>query len=56
MPTCLSRSQSLRDAYRSHQLDLGELVGFITYEVIAEHIIKEDLKFALKDRQPATAA
>ena len=50
----LSRAQSLRDAYRSHRLDLGELVGFITYEVIAEHIIKEDLKFALKDR-PSTA-
>ena len=50
----LARAQSLRDAYRSHQLDLGELVGFITYEVIAEHIIKEDLKFALKER-PSTA-
>jgi hypothetical protein len=30
-------------------------VGFITYEVIAEHIIKEDLKFALKDRAVVTA-
>ena len=38
------------------RIDLGELVGFITYEVIAEHIIKEDLKFALKDRPSATAA
>jgi len=50
----LARAQSLRDAYRNHQLDLGDLVGFITYEVIAEHIIKEDLKFALKDRAAVT--
>jgi hemerythrin-like metal-binding protein len=51
----LAKAQSLRDAYRDHRLDLGDLVGFITYEVIAEHIIKEDLKFALKDRAAVTA-
>jgi hemerythrin-like metal-binding protein len=51
----LIRAQSLRDAYRSHQIGLSELVGFITYEVIVEHIIKEDLKFALKERQPVAA-
>lgn len=51
----LAKAQSLRDAYRQHQLELGDLIGFITYEVIAEHIIREDLKFALKVRVPATA-
>ena len=51
----LARAKSLRDAYRRNQLDLGELVGFITYEVIAEHIIKEDLKFALREPVPVAA-
>lgn len=50
----LARAQSLRDRYRSHQLELSELVGFIAYEVITDHIIKEDLKFALKDRVPSS--
>jgi len=50
----LARAQSLRDRYRSHQLELSELVGFIAYEVITDHIIKEDLTFALKDRVPSS--
>lgn len=51
----LAKAQSLRDRYRQHELELSELVGFIAYEVITDHILKEDLKFALKERVPATA-
>jgi hemerythrin-like metal-binding protein len=51
----LQKAQGLRDSYRQGLLDVSELVGFIAYDVITEHIINEDLKFALKDRQPAAA-
>lgn len=51
----LAKAQSLRERYRLHQLELSELVGFIVYEVITDHILKEDLKFALKDQLPASA-
>jgi hemerythrin-like metal-binding protein len=51
----LAKARSLRDAYRKHQLDLGDLVSFIAYELITDHILKEDLKFALKERVPTAA-
>lgn len=46
----LERAQDLKDWYRAGQLAVGDLVGFIAHDVIADHIIKEDLKFALRDR------
>ncbi len=52
----LKRAQTLRDRYRSGLLDLSELVGFIAYDVITEHIVKEDLKFALKALHTDTEA
>ena len=51
----LEKAQGLRDSYRQGLLDVSELVGFIAYDVITEHIIHEDLKFALRGR-PAAAA
>jgi hemerythrin-like metal-binding protein len=51
----LAKARSLRDRYHANDLELSELVGFIAYEVIANHILKEDLKFALKDRAVAAA-
>lgn len=49
----LERARALREGYRQGHLDVSELVGFIAYDVITEHIIREDLKFALRDIQPA---
>jgi len=46
----LERSRELRSWYRAGQLAASELVGFIADDVIANHILKEDMKFALKDR------
>lgn len=46
----LEKAQGLRDSYRQGLMDVSELVGFIAYDVITEHIIHEDLKFALKAR------
>ena len=49
----LERARALRADYRQGKLDVSELVGFVVYDVITEHIIREDLKFALRDTQPA---
>ena len=49
----LGRARELRADYRQGKLDVSELVGFVVYDVITEHIIREDLKFALRDTQPA---
>lgn len=49
----LERARALRESYRQGQLDVSALVGFIAYDVITEHIIREDLKFALRDVQQA---
>lgn len=49
----LERARALRADYREGKLDVSELVGFVVYDVITEHIIREDLKFALRDTQPA---
>ena len=51
----LQKAQGLRDSYRQGLLDVSELVGFIAYDVITEHILSEDLKFALKEARAATA-
>lgn len=42
----LSRVKSLRDRFQKGQLAAQDLIGFITYDVINQHIIKEDLKLA----------
>jgi len=49
----LERARALRESYRQGRLDVSELVGFIAYDVITEHIVREDLKFALREVQPA---
>lgn len=49
----LERARALRADYREGKLDVSELVGFVVYDVITEHIVREDLKFALRDTQPA---
>jgi hemerythrin-like metal-binding protein len=51
----LEKARGLRDRYRSGLLDISELVGFIAYDVISEHIINQDLKFALRKNQPLAA-
>lgn len=42
----LERVKDMRTRFSRDQLPAGELIGFITYDVIAQHITKEDLKFA----------
>jgi hemerythrin-like metal-binding protein len=44
----LEHAKSLRDRYRSRHVHMQELVSFIANDVVAEHIIKEDLKFSLQ--------
>ena len=44
----LARARDLRERYRSDEIDASALVGFIAYELVSEHIIQQDLKFALK--------
>jgi len=46
----LERAGELQERYRKGPLAVSELVGFIAYDVIATHIVQDDLKFALKDR------
>ena len=46
----LARARNLEERYRAGLLAVGDLVAFISYEVISAHIITEDLKFALRDR------
>ena len=40
----LSRVKTLRDRFQKGQLPAQELIGFITYDVISQHVIKEDSK------------
>jgi len=46
----LGRATELQERYREGVLPVGDLVGFIAYDVISAHIIEEDLKFALRGR------
>ena len=46
----LARARELRKWYGAGRLAASELVGFIADDVIADHILKEDSKFALNDR------
>ena len=50
----LEKARALREQYRTEQIDAGAMVGFIAYELVTEHIINEDSKFAL-GRQPTAA-
>ncbi len=50
----LQAGLALRDRYRDGEALCGEIVAFITEEVITEHILREDLKFALRASKPAT--
>jgi hemerythrin-like metal-binding protein len=55
----LSKAAALRDQSRRSAIRTGDLVGFIVYDVITDHITTEDLKFskvalaALRRREPA---
>lgn len=41
----LRKIKSYEERFHCGDLSVGELVGFIAYDVVAQHIIKEDLKF-----------
>ena len=43
--TLLQKVKSYQDRFHRMELSVGELVGFIAYDVVSQHIIKEDLKF-----------
>lgn len=42
--TLLAQVKALRQRFQFGQLSVGELVGFIAHDVVAQHVIKEDLK------------
>lgn len=46
----LSRVKQMRERFHSDKLSVSELVGFLTCDVVADHIIKEDLKFGASVR------
>jgi len=52
----LTRASELRDRYRIGQLPPGDLVGFIGYDLIAMHVVKEDLGLPLGRPARAVAA
>lgn len=41
----LGKIKSYEERFHSGDLSVGELVGFIAYDVVSQHIITEDLKF-----------
>lgn len=47
----LDRASELEQRFREGLLPIGDLIGFIAYDVISAHIIEDDLKFALRDRE-----
>jgi hemerythrin-like metal-binding protein len=52
----LQAALALRERYHTGEALAGEIVAFITEEVITEHILREDLKFALRAPKPAPPA
>lgn len=50
----LTQVKALRQRFVYGQLSVGELVGFVAHDVIAQHVIKEDLK--LPPPPPRSAA
>lgn len=46
----LQHAKDLEERCRKGVLPMSELVGFVAYDVIAAHIIHDDLKFALRSR------
>lgn len=51
----LEKAQVLSQRYRGGLVDVSELVGFIAYDVITEHILREDRKFARSEPQAVAA-
>ena len=53
----LARAGELRDRHQCGELPPGDLVGFIAYDLIAMHVVREDLRFPLPQRgRPAAGA
>jgi len=49
----LTQVKALHQRFQYGQLSVGELVGFIAHDVIAQHVIKEDLKLPIPARAAA---
>lgn len=41
----LAKATKIRELYHIDKISIRDIVGFVCYDVVAEHIIKEDLKF-----------
>jgi hemerythrin len=54
----LARATELRDRFQCGALAPGDLVGFIAYDLVAMHVVKEDVRLARppSSRSPAGAA
>ncbi len=50
----LARATELSDRYSVGQLPAGDLVGFIAFDLIVMHIVKEDLRF-MRQAAPGSA-
>ncbi len=46
----LSRIKQLCDDYLAEKVDAGDIVGFLAHDVIADHILKEDINWSALDR------
>jgi hemerythrin-like metal-binding protein len=46
----LARAADLRDRFQDGELPPGDLVGFIAYDLVTMHIVKEDLSFPLRQQ------
>lgn len=53
----LDKARSLQSLYQDDELPASELVAFIAYDVITEHILKEDIRWAVQGQKtPARAS
>jgi len=53
----LGRAVELRDRFQCGELPPGDLVGFIAYDLVAMHVVKEDARFLVPQRvRPAAGA
>lgn len=51
----LARAAGLRDRFQEGQLPPGDLVGFIAFDLIAMHVVRENPGLLLQQRRPPSA-
>lgn len=51
----LTKAESIRENFHRNELTARELAGFVTYDVVVDHILKADLKLELMRGRTANA-